>query len=185
MLETFARAYLSKAPPKSAPLLRARANVRALSWSHLKLNITSQYISPLCCLAGEDYLDSSSWELKAGVAMSWSLKQWFASTMFLRGFSNRFTLASLWEIVWSEEVHQSCDVLRSIYKMSNFFFFNFFFNFSGTVNVQLSISLVVLFTSTSRLASLRSSGSPTPLRFEMSFIVMTQGFCEDMGNAAV
>ena len=71
---------------------------------------------------------SSAWELKAGVTMSWSLKQWFASTMFLRGFSNRFTLASLWEIVWSEEVHQSCDVLRSIYKMSNFFFFNFFWH---------------------------------------------------------
>ena len=56
MLETFPRAYLSKAPPKSAPLLRARANVRALSWSFLKLNITSQYISPLCCLAGDDCL---------------------------------------------------------------------------------------------------------------------------------
>ena len=42
MLKTFPRIYLAKAPPKSAPLLGARANVRALSWSHLKLNITSQ-----------------------------------------------------------------------------------------------------------------------------------------------
>ena len=67
---------------------------------------------------------SSAWELKAGVAMSWSLKQWFASTMFLRGFSNRFTLASLWEIVWSEEVHQSCDVLW--YIRCQTLFFNFF-----------------------------------------------------------
>ena len=67
---------------------------------------------------------SSAWELKAGVTMSWSLKQWFASTMFLRGFSNRFTLASLWEIVWSEEVHQSCDVLRCIRCQTLFFFWH-------------------------------------------------------------
>ena len=114
---------------------------------------------------------SSAWELKAGVTMSWSLKKMICFhyvVWFLWGFSNRFTLASLWEIVWSEEVHQSRDVLRCIRCQT--LFFQFF---------SVNVFLVVLFTSTSRLASLRSSGWPTPLRYEMSFIVITQGFCED------